>query len=76
MSDTEEYLSYSESEDIQDVSEDSDSEEIVSSGLVKPYQDEPRAHSSDEEGDEKEDNDSWTFSGNPAGQIRRRNSSR
>ena len=40
MSDTEEYLSFSESEDIQDVSEDSASEEIVSSSLVEPYQDE------------------------------------
>ena len=57
MSDTEEYLSFSESEDIQDVSEDSDSEEIVATSLVEPYQDEPRAHSSDEEDDEEEDKD-------------------
>lgn len=57
MSDSEEYLSFSESEDVQDDSEDSDSEEIVSSSLVEPYQDEPRAHSSDEEADEEEDND-------------------
>ena len=55
MSDTEEYLSFSESEDIQDVSEDS--EEIVSSSLVEPHRDEPRAHSSDEEDDKEEDND-------------------
>ena len=57
MSDSEEYLSFSESEDVQDVSEDSDSEELVSSSLVEPYQDEPRAHSSDEEADEEEDID-------------------
>ena len=57
MSDTEEYLSFSESEDIQDVSEDSDSAEIESFSLVEPYQDEPRAHSSDDEDDEEEDND-------------------
>ena len=57
MSDSEEYLSFSESEDVQDVSEDSDSEELVSSSLVEPYQDETRAHSSDEEANEEEDID-------------------
>ena len=57
MSDTEEYFSFSESEDIQDVSEDSDSEQLVSSSLVEPYQDEPRDHSSDEDDDEEEDKD-------------------
>ena len=55
LSDSEEYLSFSDSEDVQDVSEDSDTNE--SSSLVEPYQDEPRAHSSDEEADEEEDND-------------------
>ena len=67
MSDSEEYLSFSDSEDVQDVSEDSDTDEIVSSSLVEPYQDEPRAHSSDEEADKEEDNDGLSF------QIRRRN---
>ena len=57
MSDSEDYLSFSDSEDVRDVSEDSDTDEIVSSSLVEPYQDEPRAHSSDEEADEEEDND-------------------
>ena len=57
MSDSEEYLSFSDSEDVQEVSEDSDTDEIVSSSLVEPYQDEARAHSSDEEADEEEDND-------------------
>ena len=60
MSDTKEYLSFLESEDIQEVSEDLDSEEIVSSSLVEPYQDEPRAHSSDEEDNEEEDNDGFS----------------
>ena len=53
MSDSEECLSFSESEDVQDVSEDSDADEIVS--LVETYQDEPHAHSSDEEADEEKD---------------------
>ena len=57
MSNSEEYLSFLDSEDVQDVSEDSDTDEIVSSSLVEPYQDEPRAHSSDEEADEEEDHD-------------------
>lgn len=57
MSDSEEYLSFLESEDIQDVSEDSDSEEIVASSLVEPYQDEHHAHSSDEEDNVEEDKD-------------------
>ena len=34
-----------ESKDVQDVSEDSDVDEIVSSSLVESYQDEPCAHS-------------------------------
>ena len=45
-----------ESKDVQDVSEDSDVDEIVSSSLVESYQDEPCAHSSDEEANEEEDN--------------------
>ena len=44
MSDSDEFVSFSETEDSRDVLEDSDADE-----LVEPYQDEPLAHSSDEE---------------------------
>ena len=50
-------MSFLESDDIQDNDEDSESEEIVSSSLVEPYQDEPRAHSCDEETDDELDKD-------------------
>jgi len=52
MSDSEEFVSFSETEDSRDVLEDSDADE-----LVEPYQDEPRAHSSDEEEDYEVDED-------------------
>lgn len=57
MSDSDEFVSFSEAEDSRDVSEDSDADELVVSGLVEPYQDEPLAHSSDEEEDYEVDED-------------------
>ena len=57
MSDSDEFVSFSEAEDSRDVSEDSDADELVVSGLVEPYQDEPLAYSSDEEEDYEVDED-------------------
>ena len=57
MSDSNEFVSFSESEESRDVSEHSESGEMVVSGLVEPYQDEPLAHSSDEEEDAEVDED-------------------
>lgn len=54
MSGNDESVFFSEAEDSQDVSEESDSDEMVVSGLVEPYQDEPLAHSSDEDEEDNE----------------------
>ena len=52
MSDSDGYMSSSESSNVQE-SESSDEMEVV--GLVEPYADEPPAHSSDDEEDSEED---------------------
>ena len=49
MSDSDDFVSFSESGESQDVSEHSESDETVVSSLVDPYQDEPLAHLNDEE---------------------------
>ena len=54
MSDSDSYMSSSESSNVQE-SDSSDEMEIV--GLVEPYADEPPAHSSDDEEDLEEDLD-------------------
>ena len=54
MSDSDGYMSFRESSNVQE-SESSHEMEVV--GLVEPYADEPLAHSSDDEEDSKEDLD-------------------
>ena len=54
MSDSDGYMSSSESSNVQE-SDSGDEMEIV--GLVEPYADEPPAHSSDDEEDSEEDLD-------------------
>ncbi|XP_068711569.1 uncharacterized protein [Montipora foliosa] len=54
MSDSDGYMSSSESSNVQE-SDSSDEMEVV--GLVEPYADEPPAHSSDDEEDSEEDLD-------------------
>jgi len=60
MADSDDCVSLSLSEDSQDASDHSDSNEMVVSDLVEPYQDEPLGCSSDESEDNEEDADGLT----------------
>ena len=60
MADRDDCVSLSVSEDSQDACDHSDSNEVVVSDLVEPYQDEPLGRSSDESEDNEEDADGLT----------------
>ena len=60
MADSDDCVSLSVSKDSQDACDHSDSNEVVVSDLVEPYQDEPLGRSSDESQDNEEDADSLT----------------
>ena len=55
MSDSDEVMSLTESVSDGNLSESSNSDEMEVVGIVRPYVDEPLAHTSDEEEDEEED---------------------
>jgi len=60
MVDSDDCVSLPVSEDSQDAFDHSDSNEMVVSDLVEPYQDEPLGRSSDESEDNEEDADGLT----------------
>ena len=57
MSDSDDFALFSEPESNREAPGDSESDEMVFSGLVEPYQGEPLARSSDEDEDLGEDRD-------------------
>ena len=60
MSDRDEVMSLSDSVSNENSSDESSSDEMQVVGIVQPYADEPLAHTSDEDEDDKEDQDGLT----------------